>query len=108
MNSSRVRRGRESEAAVAQYLRQHYTHATQVGAGRSGTDVVNVPMDVEVFARRDGLTYVMGKLNQQEARGGADRVLVMRPDGWGPATVHLWPAILRLEEYVALYRKANP
>jgi len=32
---------------------------------------------------------------------------VMRPDGWGAERVHMWPAILRLEEYVNLYKRAT-
>lgn len=107
-NNSRKQRGRASEAAVTEYFRQYYPHATQVGAGRPGSDILNLPMDVEVFARRDGLSAITSKLAQQDARADNDRVLIMRPDGWGPAKVHMWPAILRLEQYITLYRKANP
>jgi len=106
--TSRIRRARASELIVAQYLASRgWSHALPVGPSRQGSDILNVPMDVEVFARRDGLSAVTGKLAQSDARATGDRVLVMRPDGWGAERVHMWPAILRLEEYVNLYKRAT-
>ena len=101
--NSRKARGYQSQAIVAAYLQEHgYPYAQPVGAGRPGSDITGVPWDVEVFARRDGLTALLGKLEQQQQRTTADRVVVMRPDGWGPARVHMWPAIITLADWVTL------
>ena len=110
--NSRKARGYKSQAIVAAYLQdQGWPYAQPVGAGRPGSDITGVPWDVEVFARRDGLTALLEKLEQQHQRTDFPRkVVIMRPDGWGEARVHLWPAITTLEDWIRTTRElgGNP
>ena len=109
MSDASKRRGRQSEHAVADYLRRNgFDHAEPVGAGRSGTDVTGTPgIDWEVKARR-GLNLA-GLLRQLDERAAQERlgVGVVRLDGQGPASVETWAAVLTLADLVALLRAAG-
>ena len=95
--SSRRRRGHESEAIVAAYLRDHgFPYAEATGSGRWGTAVTSTPgIDWEVKARRAlNLTAVI----QQQANRAVDGVIpvaVIRPDGYGPARIAEAPVARR-------------
>lgn len=106
---TRRRRGRETEQLVAAHLRANGWPAAEPNApSLPGSDVTGVPgVDLEVVARR-GLV-VMEKLAQQDRRlvDGTVGVVVMRPDGYGPATVGSWPAILRLDQLLGLLHAAG-
>ncbi|HET7386887.1 MAG TPA: hypothetical protein VFJ19_09530 [Nocardioidaceae bacterium] len=107
-SSTRRRRGADTQRHVAGYLRTHgWRFAEPVGAGSPGADITGVPgLAVEVKARR-GLD-LPGWL-RQAARNAAGRVplLVVRPDGFGPATVDDWPVTLRLADAVELLHAAG-
>ena len=47
----RKHRGMRTQKIVADYMRQWFPFADSAGAGRQGSDVLNVPFDVEVKAR---------------------------------------------------------
>lgn len=110
MSQARKARGYQTQALVAAELAKVWPHATSAGAGRPGSDVLGVPFDVEVKARR-GL--VMAELlGQLRARAQDNRlgVGVIRLDGQGPAAIADWPVVMRLEDAVALlaFRYGGP
>jgi hypothetical protein len=106
MASSRVRRGRESEEAVAAYLRENgWPDARRRPASLSGADIENTPdLSFEVKARRE--LDLPGWLRQAWNHGGLP-IVVSRPDGYGPQTVSQWPAILPLRVLVQLLMEAG-
>jgi hypothetical protein len=102
MASSRVRRGRETEQAVADYLAASgFSGAGRVPAGMPGSDVTGIPFSCEVKARR-GLD-IPAWLRQAERRDGL-AVLVHRPDGMGVESVASWPMTMRLSTGADLLR----
>ncbi len=102
----RKRRGAETQAALAGYLRDHgWPFATDAGAGRQGSDILNTPgLGWEAKARRDfsPLAWI-----RQADNGSGVPLCVHRPDGMGPATVANWPVTLRLSDVVTLLRAAG-
>lgn len=106
MSQHRKHRGFESQRIVAEYLAEYWPHAVPVGAGRPGSDITGVPFDVEIKARRRlELTGTMQQLADRAT--GVPQVAVIRPDGYGPARIDQWPAIVTLAEYVRLFRGAH-
>lgn len=109
MSQHRKHRGYESQRIVADYLRENgWPYAEPTGAGRQGTDVTGVlGVDVEVKARR--ALDLTGTTRQQAERiaDGVVPVAVIRPDGYGPARIAEWPALLPLSVLVALLREAG-
>lgn len=106
----RKHRGYETQRIVAAaFARAGWPAALPVGAGRSGSDVTGVEgIDVEVFARRDGLSVLTAKLKQSQDRAdGLLTLAVMRPDGWGEAKVDYWPAVMPLGQALAVLRRAG-
>lgn len=100
--TTRKSRGYQTQALVAEALATVWPYATSAGAGRPGTDVLGVPFDVEVKARR-GL--VMAELLAQlKARKQDNRlgVGVIRLDGQGPASLADWPVVMRFEDALDL------
>lgn len=92
MSQHRKHRGYETQRLVANYLTEWWPYAESTGAGRSGTDITNVPgVDFEVKARRElRLTETMRQLADR-AKDGTVPVAVIRPDGWGAARLPIGP-----------------
>ena len=109
MSQHRKRRGYESQRIVADYLKASgWPYAEPAGAGRPGSDVTGVVgVDIEVKARRD--LDLTGTLRQIQARLREDGigVAVIRPDGYGPARVAEWPAVMPLRVLVQLLKEAG-
>ena len=108
MSQHRKHRGMESQRVVAEYLRQWWPYAEPAGAGRSGTAVLGlIGIDVEVKARRD--LDPTGTLRQQmnRAKEGVIPVAVIRPDGYGPARIDEWPAVMPLSVLARLLKEAG-
>lgn len=107
-SQSRKHRGYKSQDLVAKYFAANgWPYAQSTGAGRPGVDVTGVPgLAVEVKARR-GFNLV-GFLRQatSERRHGLPLVVV-RPDGFGPARIGEWAMILTLADGTALLRAAG-
>jgi hypothetical protein len=85
-----------------------FPHAEPVGAGRAGSDIVGlIGIDVEVKARRD--LNLVGLMKQLDARAkdGVLGIGVVRPDGMGETTVGMWPAVMCLDDLIALLRAAG-
>jgi hypothetical protein len=51
VSQHRKHRGYRTQRVVSDYMRQWFPFADSAGAGRTGSDVLNVPFDVEVKAR---------------------------------------------------------
>jgi hypothetical protein len=118
-------RAHETEATVAGWFAANgWPYAEPVGSGRQGTDVTGMPgLCVEVKARRD--FHITGWLRQHhDPAGAAERavlagrglaagsahplpLVVLRPDGFGPAGIAGWPAILRLDDLTVILREAG-
>jgi len=109
MSQHRKHRGYASQRIVADYLQAHgWPFAESTGAGRQGTDVTGtVGIDWEVKARRG--FPVTEAMNQAATRikEGIIPVAVLRPDGFGPASIENWPAIVPLKIMVELLRDAG-
>jgi hypothetical protein len=104
----RKERGRATEHLVAEaFAADGWPHAEATGAGSPGRDIKGVlGVAVEVKARRafaplPALRQVIGYA------GGDVPVVVMRPDGCGPATVDDWPAFLPFGVLRQLLRQAG-
>lgn len=107
-SQSRKHRGYASQRIVAERFRvAGWPFAEPVGAGRPGSDITGVVgLDIEVKARR-GLNLT-GWLKQTVDRAdGVTPLLVVRPDGFGEASIDLWPAVMPLGVMVGLLRDAG-
>ena len=106
---SRKQRGYDSQRIVADYLKSNgWPYAEPVGAGRPGSDVTGiVGIDIEVKARRD--LDLTGTMRQIQARQGDNGIglAVIRPDGYGPARIDEWPAVMPLRVMVRLLKEAG-
>lgn len=108
-SQSRKHRGYRTQRVVAErFAANGFPHAEPVGAGRAGTDILGlVGIDVEVKARRDlNLVGLMKQLNAR-AQDGVLGVGVIRPDGMGETSVGMWPAVICLDDLIALLRAAG-
>lgn len=105
-HASARRRGSETQRTVAMFFADHgWPYATDIGAGRNGSDILGVPgLAVEVKGRRD---LSLPAWLRQAAKGAGLSILVVRGDGQGPASVGDWAGILRLEDLVELLRAAG-
>lgn len=105
----RKHRGYKTQDILANYLVEHgFPYALSAGAGRTGSDVTGtIGIDWEVKARRGfPVTETLNQLDER-AQDGIVSVAVLRPDGWGPANVDKWPAIVPLRVFVTLLREAG-
>jgi hypothetical protein len=94
------RRGAETQQAVADYYRLIWPGATSAGAGASGQDILNVPLDIEVKARAD--FNPTGWIRQQRKRGAKGGHVVLRPNGMGLESIEDWLVIRRLADDAGL------
>ena len=109
MSQARKHRGYRTQRVAAEHFAANgFPHAEPVGAGRAGSDIVGlVGIDVEVKARRD--LNLVGLMKQLDARAkdGVLGIGVVRPDGMGETTVGMWPAVMCLDDLIALLRAAG-
>ena len=79
---SRKHRGYKTQRNVAVFLQRWFIHATSAGAGSQGSDVLNVPFDVEVKARdRVNLKETLTQINDR--KGELPGLIVLRMNGQG-------------------------
>jgi hypothetical protein len=91
--ASRKKRGAETERAVAEAWRGDGWPHAEVVRGQ-GADLTGTPgLAVEVKARREFRPLEWMRQAAADGRGGLP-IVVVRPDGAGPATVDDWPAIV--------------
>ena len=101
MTNSRVARGRESEAWLAEYFAANgWPGAERRPAGLPGSDIMGMPaFDIEVKSRRD--LKLTQWLKQSAPRPGLSMV-IHRPDGFGKEKLGLWPVTFRLQDATSL------
>lgn len=106
--TTRKDRGHETETtAAAWFAANGFPFALPVGSGRAGRDLTGMPgLSVEIKARRD--LNLPTWLRQAAAAAGKDLpMLIHRPDGFGPATIALWPVTFSLRDATTLLRDAG-
>lgn len=108
MTQARKVRGMASQRIVADWFREHgFPFAESTGAGRAGVDITGMPgVAIEVKARRGFNLTGWLKQATSERRHGLPAVIV-RPDGYGPARIAEWGAVLTLADYTELLRAAG-
>lgn len=108
-NASRKRRGRDSELLAARYLSENgWPYAQPTGAGAAGMDITGCPgLAWEVKARAG--FEPMANLRQAVKNAGpvALPLVLLRPNGVGPAQIGLWPVFTTLDHMVTLLRTAG-
>lgn len=106
---ARKRRGRETEHIVARrFAADGWPFALATGAGASGKDITGVPgVAPEVKAR--SAFSPMANLRQAtaNAKPGELPVVIMRPNGFGEATVDEWPVFLTFARFRQLLHEAG-
>lgn len=105
---ARKRRGRQTEHLVARaFAADGWPFALATGAGTPGRDITGVPgVAPEVKAR--SAFSPMANLRQAKANAKDDLpVVVMRPNGFGEATIDEWPVFLTFGEFRKLLRAAG-
>lgn len=105
---SRKHRGYATQRLVADRLRHLFPHATARGAGEPGTDLLHTPgyaIEVKATSRGDLLAALRQAANN--ARDGELPVVVWRPNGYGPARVGDWVAVLTLDDLADLIDRAD-
>jgi hypothetical protein len=107
MSQHRKHRGYASQEIVAQYLRDNgWEFATSTGAGRQGSDVINVPFDIEIKARRGlVISETMRQLKERAKQGLG--IGILRLDGQGEKQVDDWVGIIRLADLVYLLKASG-
>lgn len=103
MTSARVRRGRKTQALVADRVRHIYPDAEGVAASLPGADVLHTP-GVAFECKAVGVAAIPAWLRQatKNAKPGDVPVVVWRPNGFGPESIDDWAAILPLGHFIAL------
>jgi hypothetical protein len=105
----RKHRGYKTQDIVAQYLKtKGWAYAESTGAGRQGSDITGTPaIDWEVKAKADFNPMEAIKQMQARAKDGVISIAVLRPNGWGEANVHNFPAVVPLSVMIELLREAG-
>ena len=108
-STTRRRRGAETQRIVAETWRgDGWPYAEPVGAGAPGRDLTGTPgIAVEIKGRRDLDLTAFLRQAKSHCRDGEVPVCVVRPDGYGPATVDDWPVILPHSVLRRLLRRAG-
>jgi len=105
---SRKRRGRDTEHLAARHLAAHgWPYAMPTGAGASGIDITGTPGLAWEVKARTGFSP-MENLRQAVRNAGDNLPLVLlRPNGMGPASIGLWPVFTTLDHMVWLLRRSG-
>ena len=101
----RKHRGYRTQRVVADYMRQWFPFADSAGAGRTGSDVLNVPFDVEVKARAGfNPKAVLDQLKSRES--GKLGFAVLRLNGQGE-TPENYCCIIRMDDLMGILIQAG-
>jgi hypothetical protein len=107
--ASRKRRGADTQRLVAEAWRgDGWPFAEPVGAGAPGRDITGTPgIALEVKARRGFSPQEWLRQAARNAKPGEVPAVVLRPDGFGPATVDDWAVIVPHSVFRDLLRAAG-
>ena len=102
MSQSRKHRGAATERLVAERLRTIWPHCN-VSRG-PGVDLVETPgAAVEIKARAN--LAIPAFIKQAKANAGQQMpVLILRLNGQGPASIDDWPVVVRMGDFIELWR----
>lgn len=104
MSQHRKHRGYKTQRNVAEYLKNWWSGAYSIGAGAQGSDIQNVPFDVEVKAVTN--LSIPAVLRQVETRTQGLGFAVARLNGQGD-DASKYAVILRLDQMVKLLVEAG-
>ena len=97
----RKHRGYRTQRIVSDYMRQWFPFADSAGAGRTGSDVLNVPFDVEVKARAGfDPKAAMSQLKHRESDKLGFAVLRLNGQGENPED---YCCIIRMDDLMGLF-----
>ena len=101
----RKHRGYKTQRVVADYMRQWFPFADSAGAGRQGSDVLNVPFDVEVKARAGfNPKAALDQLKSRESGRLGFAVLRLNGQGENPED---YCSIIRFDDLMGLLIQAG-
>ena len=101
----RKHRGMRTQKVVSDYMRQWFPFADSAGSGRTGSDVLNVPFDVEVKARAGfNPKAVLDQLKSRES--GKLGFAVLRLNGQGE-TPENYCCIIRMDDLMGILIQAG-
>ncbi len=102
MTNSRKARGANTERLVAERLRTIWPHCN-VSRG-PGPDLVETPgASCEIKARAN--LAIPAFIKQAKANAGQQMpVLILRLNGQGPASIDDWPVVVRMADFIELWR----
>lgn len=105
---SRKVRGRQTEHLAARHLAANgWPYALPTGAGASGRDITGTPGLAWEIKARTGFEP-MANLRQATGNANGDVPLVLlRPNGVGPAQIGIWPVFTTLDQAIKLLRAAG-
>jgi hypothetical protein len=104
-SQSRKHRGYKTQRNVALYLSQFWPYAQSVGAGQTGSDILNTPFDIEVKARTGFNPSAV--LKQLKARSsGRLGLAVLRLNGQGD-NAEDYAVVMRLADFMELVIRCN-
>ncbi len=110
-SQARKRRGRETEHMVARaFATDGWPFAQPTGAGAAGRDITGLPgLAAEVKARSgfDPMANMRQAINHATKDPGSVPLVVMRPNGYGEATIDQWPVFLPFGTMRKLLRQAG-
>ena len=104
-SQSRKHRGYKTQRNVAAYLQQFWPYAQSVGAGQSGSDILNTPFDIEVKARTQFNPSAVLKQLKERATGRLG-FAVLRLNGQGDNAGD-YAVVIRLEDFMELVIRCN-
>ena len=104
-SQSRKHRGYKTQRNVAAYLSQFWPYAQSVGAGQSGSDILNTPFDIEVKARTQFNPSAVLKQLKERASGRLG-FAVLRLNGQGDNAGD-YAVVIRLEDFMELIIRCN-
>lgn len=107
MASSRVRRGRSTQALVAAWFREHgWPDAESRPASLPGEDIIGLG-HISVEVKASSRFNLLGALKQSRANAqGGLPLVVYRPDGYGPEKISGWVVAMTLEDATRLLADA--
>lgn len=104
----RKERGRATEHLVAAaFAADGWPDAEATGAGSPGRDIKGVPGVACEVKARNGFEPLAALRQAVGYSAGDLPLVVMRPNGCGPATIDEWPAFLPFGVVRALLRRAG-
>jgi hypothetical protein len=106
-NATRKARGARTQTLVAQWFAARgWPFAESTGAGRTGSDVTNMPGLAPEVKARTGFSP-LAWIKQARAGGPGLAFVVFRCNGQGEQAIADWPVLVRLEDFTRLLGRSG-